>query len=242
MLATIKIIGLCLICFVLSGCSVEYNVEITNKNILENIVIDDYVTETRSAQDIMDFYESNYPVYDDEDSNLGVDYDLKQKYPNVNYYDKKISIDNYSYHMTYDFNHNLKDYYRSYLLVHNYEVRKVEIKDNKLYLATNSINNYIKYYDLEKLTVNIKTDYKVIENNADLINDNVYTWYFTKENNATKRLKMNIDLSTSKDEEELKEQENLDKQAKSKTNMIIIGIVILIYLGVMIYIVFKRKK
>lgn len=235
-----KLIILIVMCFVLSGCSVDYNLEINESKIKENFIINDNISESTTAEDILSYYNKYYPVYIDEIE--GVELESKEKLDNVNYYEKNYIIDSYGYHMTYNFNHELKNYYRSTLLVYAYSSRDISINNNILTLQTKSMNNYIRHNNLEKLTVNIKTDYKVIENNADLINDNVYTWYFTKENNATKRLKMNIDLSTSKDEEELKEQENLDKQAKSKTNMIIIGIVILIYLGVMIYIVFKRKK
>lgn len=45
------------------------------------------------------------------------------------------------------------------------------------------------------MKINIRTNYKVLENNADSVNGNIYTWVFNKDSN--KSIDMLIDTSNS---------------------------------------------
>ena len=39
-----------------TGCTIEYNINITKDNIKETIIVNDYITDTRTDNDIMTHY------------------------------------------------------------------------------------------------------------------------------------------------------------------------------------------
>ena len=82
---------------------------------------------------------------------------------------------------------------------------------------------------LEEVTVNIKTDYLVEEDNADKVDGNTYTWVFDRDSN--KNINMVIDTT-----ETIKE---IDSR-KSNNTMIIVSIVLVI--GVILLLLFVKYK
>lgn len=234
---SLKIFALTMCIVLLCGCSVEYNIEIDEKNIKENIIVNEKVVEERQEVDIMDFYGNNYPVYIDQENDLGISYNLKEKYDNVSYYDKSFKIDNYGYHLNYNYTHDINKYYLDYLVVKSYDQRQISIENNILTFNQKSINNYMKYLELlDSIKINIKTEYTVLENNADSIENNVYTWNIDKKNNSTKRIKLKIDLNKKNEIVEKNEEE----KTKNKNHLLYVLGIIFAYLGVMLYVI-KNK-
>ena len=89
-----------------------------------------------------------------------------------------------------------KDYNKSTLLRRSFRSAYVE-KDTredliKVYTDNQGIILMDEFPLLSNVTVNIKTDYLVLETNADVINGNVYTWKFDRSN-----YKKNIYLKAS---------------------------------------------
>ena len=75
-------------------------------------------------------------------------------------------------------------------------------------------NNFIN------LTVNIITDYIVLNNNADSVIGNRYIWYINKNNNDEKLINFEVDLS--------KTQSEIDKEEKikEKKNILLIPVLV----------------
>ena len=89
------------------------------------------------------------------------------------------------------------------------------------------------------LTVNIITDYIVLNNNADSVIGNRYIWYINKNNNDEKLINFEVDLS--------KTQSEIDKEEKikEKKNNLLIPVLVgalIIYSIIIFVIITKRRK
>ena len=102
-----------------------------------------------------------------------------------------------------------------------------------------SPNNRLKYVDeFTNLTVNIVTDYTVIKNNADSVIGNRYIWYVNKENNDTKKINFEVDLTQT--QEELNNR-NTSQEKKNKLTIPIVLLVVFIYIVAIIVIISKKR-
>ena len=91
------------------------------------------------------------------------------------------------------------------------------------------------YFDeyplLEEVTVNIKTDYLVEENNADSVDGNTYTWVFNKDSKKS----IDIVIDTSKSGDRVLGIVNV-------STVITIGVVIGIVLVILVLLLIRNKK
>ena len=124
---------------------------------------------------------------------------------------------------------------------------EVSIKIN----ASKGLNIFNEYENLDKVTINITVnDYSVTSNNADAVNNNVYTWYVTRDNFDDKKIKLNINKVNSIDDTGSIFKNIWDKISKffSKINIakisnieIIVVCALIVILGALVYL-FVRKK
>ena len=96
--------------------------------------------------------------------------------------------------------------------------------------------NYID--GLDKITINIKTNYEVLDNNATSINDNTYTWVITK-NNYTNS---NIYIKMSKSRNSSSNNDTKDTNVSNFQLTYLIIVVVLLLLGLLIYKQFKKNS
>ena len=125
-------------------------------------------------------------------------------------------------------------------LNYSYEYKEITYKNNILSISMGSPNNRLKYVDeFTNLTVNIVTDYTVIKNNADSVIGNRYIWYVNKENNDTKKINFEVDLTQTR--EELNNR-NTSQEKKNKLTIPIVLLVVFIYIVIIVIIITKKKK
>ena len=188
-----KIFLLLGICFLLCGCSAEINIDLDRSNITEDIHI--YAeASTQSEKDQLNMSFRKYmPIYSET---VVADTEPDEKLNGVKYYDRTLEETDYGYHYNYKHEFTYNDYNKSTLLRRSFRSAYVE-KDNaekviKLYTDNQGIILMDEFPMLSNVTVNIKTDYLVLDTNADSINGNVYTWKFDRNN-----YKKNIYLKAS---------------------------------------------
>ena len=98
--------------------------------------------------------------------------------------------------------------------------------------------NYID--GLNKITINIKTNYNVLDTNATSINDNTYTWVITKNNymNSNIYMKMNKSINSNSSS-----STSTNNNSVSNFQLIYLIIVIVFFLiGLLIYTKFKNNS
>ena len=220
----------------LCGCEANYTITIDKNNITEKIEVLDNVSSTRTVTDIMDNYKKQYPVYSNSD---WVDADYSRA-DNEEYYKQTYNIDDNGYHLYYEYTYPMQKFKEANSLNYSYEYKEITYKNNLLSISMGSPNNRLKYVDeFTNLTVNIVTDYTVIKNNADSVIGNRYIWYVNKENNDTKKINFEVDLTQT--QEELNNK-NTSQEKKNKLTIPIVLLVVFIYIVIIVIIITKKKK
>lgn len=186
-----KIVFLVLGCFLVTGCSSDYELKVNKYSMEENVEFtlkDDDYDKANLINGLFKISDINY----DNENEMGrfvIDKLRNDKLsPGDNlegFYNKekrnnKISLSyiykNDDYNSSYIFNNCFGDiYYDStddYYVINGYNSFKCLIKD--------------------KVSVSIKSDYRVIDNNADKIRGNEYIWYFDRKNNINHDLYIQI--------------------------------------------------
>ena len=219
----------------LCGCEANYTITIDKNNITEKIEVLDNVSSTRTVTDIMDNYKKQYPVYSNSD---WVDADYSRA-DNEEYYKQTYNIDDNGYHLYYEYTYPMQKFKEANSLNYSYEYKEITYKNNILSISMGSPNNRLKYVDeFTNLTVNIVTDYTVIKNNADSVIGNRYIWYVNKENNDTKKINFEVDLTQT--QEELNNR-NTSQEKKNKLTIPIVLLVVFIYIVAIIVIISKKR-
>lgn len=177
-----KIVGLLLILVFVTGCSNDYTLKINPNSIEEEINFSIANGDIDKAILINELFRVTNIPYDDDIAMAGyvIDglrtYDLSPGYNIEGFYNRNIDGDKITLSYIYDEdnygNSNVFDscfgeaYFDSnedYYVINGYDQFKCLIKD--------------------KVKVVIKTDYRVIDSNADKVSGDKYIWYFNGDNN-----------------------------------------------------------
>ena len=211
----------CLICcmFLLSGCSAEYNLTIKNSTMEEDInAIFDKATESELANRMEGIRRTAFYNYDTRENEY---YDFTKRETDDNI------ILNYSYQYTGN------DLYKSEAASRCYYKRIVNVTDDAITINTdNQVACLYKDGDreIDSITVNIRTALTVLENNADKVNGNTYTWYINDKNYTNKPIYIKI------------EKERYQETFTSQVISIIVILIIVVVIGILIYFKALRKR
>lgn len=161
-----KFIVLFLTLILLSGCTFEYNVQVTKKVISEDNVI--YIDNV-GYNDIEASFENLVSRYTGPTNSLGM-------------YSSSIVNRDDLFGISYKRNYNYSDYNKSISFSSCYDAYKMIEENGKLIISTSKeFNCFDKYKELDKVIVNLTSDYYVEKSNADIVEKNKYTWYINKD-------------------------------------------------------------
>jgi len=226
-----------------TGCSVEYNINITEDNIEESINISDNITSTRTKEDILEEYNTWYPTYVNyitEGETIEIE-DFSYKTEGVEYHQKKIENLNNGYKYTYNYTYPIDKYYDAYTLARTYNEVTVQKRYDSLVVKTSKANYLCDYDYFDEVKVNITVDPKVYKlnytNTSDVIG-NTYTWTLNRSNCNDSQILLTLDtISGIKNDQD----NNLDIKPWSEyTLYMFLGILVLII--IVVYFIFKKMK
>lgn len=170
-----KIVMSLLSLFLLTGCSVQYNVELNNDKVKEeiNFLIDDISNNQDDYLYLKDFN----PVAD-LDNNIQ--------------YKKKIVNSSNSTRGTYSYTYRGDSYRDSRVFSQCFDIYSIVDEEDKYYIGASGEFKCLSvdYHTVDKVIIKFKTDYEVIDNNADSVDGNEYTW--TIDSNNYKDVSINI--------------------------------------------------
>ena len=199
-----KKIACLLIIFILTGCGVEYKINISNDTVEESIDINLLIDKNKSSNEVeIDLNSSDYiNSLKQEDINAIVDSETA-------IYDKKITNDGNMYNISLNYKYNNGSYAKSRVVNECFENHEVNYNGNKVY-----IHLYGTFYCFKDEDVNIivNSENKVVKSNGEK-NGNSYKWVINSNNYK------NVDI----------ELETTDKVEKKHSSLI----VVLIVLGVL---------
>lgn len=164
-----KIIFLLLICLLLTGCTVNYNLDINDNNFKETLTGNVLNTELNN-NDNTDINMFSYLITGDQPA----------FYKNDNIFFNK-ATNNTTNGIDFDYNYTFNEYNfnNSRIINECFDNHIYEYKDNTYYLVVSGKFN-CNYS--EKTNINITTDYNVTANNAQTIKNNTYTWTIDENN------------------------------------------------------------
>lgn len=241
-----KRVILCIICLIcLTGCSVQYDLDITEDSISEATKIYTDVTKNEMYADLLltNFFSDSTkifePIYFNDDN---YDYYLGGYQEKVRYYDVKSYLKNNYQGLEIQNAFSFSDYYRSSAVKKCFDELNIQKSENIYLIRTsNRCNVFNTYSLLDEIKVNVHTDLEIISNNADYVNGNTYTWIINRENYTNKSVRFSLttvkdDLSNfdgnSKDnsnvddnkKDDIKKDSNKNEENKDNTMLIIIVI------------------
>ena len=167
--------------FLLSGCSAEYNLTITKDTMEEDInAIFDKATESEYAANMEKIKRSAYYNFDTRENE---------------YYTFNKDEDENNIILNYKYRYKDNNLYKSEAFSRCYYKRIVNVTDRYITISTN--NQVACLFkdgerEIDDITINIKTNLKVEENNADEVNENIYTWYINDQNYTDKPINIKI--------------------------------------------------
>jgi hypothetical protein len=253
-----KIFFIIIITFVLSGCEIEYDLNITGNKLDEITSI--YTTDINNidiSQDNLgnisyrkyfdNLLNNKYNVYYDEVDPLdeGQTQDLSKEMYKIS---KINTSTKYGIQFSYEF---LSDnYYRSNIVKKCNEYLNVSFEDNVISIKSgNKYTCFENQNDLDKIIVKITTNEKMVFNNADNIDGNTYMWEINKSNYLNKGILFyySLESNTDTNNNSSKAIENSnntksDNQYKLSENQKNYAIIIMITFVVLLMIFFKIKR
>lgn len=209
--------------FSLTGCTSNFDVSIKDEMIIQNVSIsmnNNEITKETVAKTLEDLV-----LNEENDSEfLGYFTIIGNKKSNP---------------LNANINYNVNNYDFDYALSFCYDNQNITYNNNILTISANNFNCFQKYNIINNININVTTGYKVLEHNADSVNDNTYTWNITK-SSLNKNIKLKLDTTV----DEIKQNEE-QKQENKKNIMVIVGVAIgslLLGLVIAMYVMYQKNN
>lgn len=171
----IKKLFLILITFLFTGCNVIYDVQIKDKKTEESLTIDSINVSIYNEE----LNRKRYSLYSQSNSSNPYE-QTDDSYATYDIF--KVGDNGLKYLYKYNSNYNDSNIANSC-----YEYFSVDTDENKVSILTgNSFKCFELINELDSVTININSNYKVIQSNADKIVGKKHTWYITRENASNK--------------------------------------------------------
>lgn len=177
-----RLFFLILLTFLLCGCTANVNITINDSTISERVTISEAPYSDATINDIAQQYRKYIPAFKDT---MIIDTMPDVAVDGVKYYRTSGTASNNIYNAYYQYDYNFKEYKNATSINNAFKASQVQYDPyEKQILITTESSGMVLFYSypqLEEVRINITTNYVVIENNADYVSGNVYTWVFHKD-------------------------------------------------------------
>ena len=210
-----KILLLFICIFLITGCDVEYNLMIENGNVNEQIILP-FSKQNFAYENVTDYLNNKITITND-------------RYENK-YYDMSLVTTSDFYNLIYKYNFDFEGFKKSFFVDICFPNMKITENDGEIIIASgknfkclNPDNGVIA----DSVKINVKTDLKVLDNNADNVTNNIYTWNINYDNYQTKELNLRLK------KDEIKKENNFS---------FVIYIIIFVVIAICMILLFVKKK
>lgn len=232
-----------LIVLTCSGCTIEYNINITKDNVEEIINVNDYITSTRTRNDILKQYNMWYPTfvnYIPEGETIEIE-DFSEKVSGIEYHEKNISETNDGYKYTYKYIYQIDEYYDSYALASTFIETTIHQGYSNLVIKTGKENLLCQYDNFDSVKINITIDpavYKLNYTNTSNISNNTYTWLLDRNNCKDSEIILTLDTINKNDNSGNNPSDN-NQNNKNNNNSDYIMYIFVGALAIIIFLIYK---
>lgn len=236
----LKIVVLLGILFFMTGCSVDYNLEInSNNNFKEEIMINASVNSLNTMEDIYNDYLNEYPIYSDEYEEFRY-YAPYEKNKDYTYFQKSYQKLENGYKLNYKADFSFDDFNKARSLKMGFNTGGIGYLEDEdyYYISLSNPTLVVSSSDMESLNVNITfSGVEVISNNADSIKGNVYSWKVNKDTSIIVKYKIKNSSNIPTKPVTPNDDKKNDKKEENKDNLldyILVGAVLLLFVIVII--------
>ena len=250
-----KFIILSLLILLMSGCTVNYTIEINDDIIYEYFEANETnMSKAKTGyinfRDVVNDYSGKKQLLTSYDQCTSDD---PCEGTGCSYYTKEIIDNNDELALIFSTTFNLNEYYDSSIANEYAPSFTVEKKDNLVKISAGGNLNFTEMYDaLDKVIITVKTDYVVTFTNAKKNSDGDYYWSFPEDSSLqslyitvdTERVDESKETQKKQNEKEKKKDEEKDEDDSKMllTILLIISLVVLIGIFVGYSLSLKRKN
>lgn len=219
-----RVIFLIGIIFFLSGCSVKYEIDLTNNGVNESLNVIETDSSNQYFEMLKDYNDDVPVIYTDQDP------DMYGSYEGVEFYDiNNLSSDTKAdFTLSHAFSNN--DFSQSNIINTCYD--RVTFTNNANSLNINTSSKFLcfqKYITLDEVEIAIKTDKVITSHNADRVENNTYIWLLNKDNAQNKSIQINSNPRR------IEENPEDDNKLNLTITFIAIGAFIILIIGLFIH-------
>ena len=226
----VKCLLLVVLTLMICGCTAEVNLDISDDKIKESVNITFYQNALYPKEYIKTSFRNYIPIYA---SDVIVDTEPDEPHSDIKYYEKTETDLGNGYLFNYKYDFDIDDYREARTVKDGFKSYSISVNRSNDTIRLSTDSEGIVYFDdyplLEEVTINIRTDYLVEENNADSVNDNTYTWVFNRDSKKSINMLINVD-------------HNLVQSAIDRTNNTIIVISIVVVVGIILLLLLVKYK
>lgn len=234
-----KLLILCLFVLLMTGCNVNYTIEIKDKKVIENFDISETDVEKAnykiagetSFQDIVMSYNGNKELltsYDMLNSETGCS--------SCKTYNKNTIISDEEIALIFTTEHTFEEYKDSAIANEYLPGFNVEYDDEKITISGGTNWNFLNDYEyLDEVVITVKTDYEVTSTNAEKESSGVYVWRISKDK-QNKSLSMII--NTTKKSNDI----NSGTNPKMFITILLVLLLIILFSLLVVYSLFQKKR
>lgn len=245
-----KIKYLLFLMFLCTGCSAEFEVNVDDNFISEELRI----TSSIEEQNKIDEYQKNTPLQlYFEDKNYNPYFSGRQD--GVNYYDYDVQDKNGLKEVSYLGKFTIDESLESNIIKSSVDNYKVVVKKDELHIVTSPGIN-LRYDDLTELKIIVSSKYEVMYSNADQVIGDKLIWNVNRYNSANKSIVIDystnfVDTSTQDDANNDEDkniitddvsQDNSHNQLNIPTSVVVIGGLLSFFAILTILIVITKRK
>lgn len=164
----------------LTGCDVEYNLTIDNDSFDEKITLS-LLKQDISFENMKDYLKNKIPISDER-------YETR-------FYEASIDVHENSYDLVYDYSHDFNSFKQGFFVNNCYTDISIDEEDDEINISSgqnfrclNPDNGLVA----DNAKINIKTKLEVLDNNADSVNGDTYTWNINRSNYKTKMINLKL--------------------------------------------------
>ena len=176
-----KNILLFIVCIlILTGCDIEYNLTIDNDSFDEKITLS-LLKQDISFENMTDYLKNKISISND-------------RYENK-FYESSIYVHDNSYDLIYDYSHDFNSFKSGFFVNNCYTDINISGNDNEISIFSGDDFRCLSPDNgliADSAKINIKTKLEVLDNNADSVNGNTYTWNIDRNNYKTKEINLKL--------------------------------------------------
>ena len=222
-----------IICFVLllTGCDVNYSVTINEDETFDEEITMSFLKTPSDG--------NNLTIAEDDKTPISIN-------PNEDkFYSSKIIDKGNTYDMVYTYKHDMNSIKRAYFIANCFPETRISNTEDRIII--NSGDGFACFIGddglkADSVKININTKLKVLNNNADSVDGNTYTWNINENNYLAKEIYFEVERVNNEGGLSSLGKEITQKNSASSLTIVIVFSIVIVAGLIYLFVRYKRNK